>query len=482
MPSIGTQLKQARQTRGLSIKQAMQATRIRDYYIEAMEADDFSAIPSAVQVRGFLRSYADFLKLNADELISQQRGDSQAAPAFTTPNQADDASAVAPAVSAEKLTGSPPESIRPAPQPEPAFIETEAMPTGEDESQFEFDEEQPKIPAISDLILAEIGNRLRERRELLSLTLDEIERHTHVRKYYLSVIEAGRFDDLPSPVQARGMLSNYASFLDMDTEATLLRFADALQARRAERQAALPATQTASKRRIEMPLLIRRLISPDLLFGGGMIVLLFTLTVWGAARIFSKESATSGQAPSISDVLLDSPISPTPTATEDLALPTNVDVEEVPDGEETLTPTETSALDEVPTTLQLTISVLERTFVRVTVDGAVAKEGRVLPGFAQTFYGARRIEVLTGSGSAIEIVFNQNNMGPMGNLGQVVNLIYTLGGVQTPTMTPSITPTPTPLYLKSLTPTRTPSATRTETLTPTPSVTRTPSRTATNKP
>src|SRR5258705_2784941 len=107
MPSIGTQLKQARQARGLSIKQVVQATRIRDYYIEAMEADDFSAIPSAAQARGFLRSYADFLKLNTDDLISQQRGDSQPVPEFTGPNQADSTAAPT-VVNADELTESPP--------------------------------------------------------------------------------------------------------------------------------------------------------------------------------------------------------------------------------------------------------------------------------------------------------------------------------------------------------------------------------------
>lgn len=474
MPSIGTQLKEARLARGLSIKQAVQATRIRDYYIEAMEADDFSAIPSAAQARGFLRSYADFLKLNADDLINQQRG-GEPAPTFTTPNQQVDAPAESAPPVADSAPAAPQPVSQPAPEPEPA-PETESTLEGDDVPDEYIDDEPAKPLADSDLIMAEIGNSLRQRRELLSLTLDEIERHTHVRKYYLGVIEAGRFDDLPSPVQARGMLSNYASFLDMDTEATLLRFADALQARRIERQAALPPTQTASRRRIGLPPIVRRLVSPDLLFGGLMIIMIFSLSIWGANYILSRESASAAQAPSISDVLLDS-ATLTPTATENpnVGLPTDVDVEPTIgfDSGETATPTETLVSDEGVDGVQITISVLERTFVRVTVDGVVEQEGRVLAGFAQTFNGNQTIEVLTGSGSAIQIVFNQNNMGVMGNMGQVVNLIYTTTGVQTPTMTPSPTATFTPPNQKSPTPTRT------LTLTPTPSLTRTPTLTPT---
>jgi hypothetical protein len=213
-----------------------------------------------------------------------------------------------------------------------------------------------------------------------------------------------------------------------------------------------------------------------------MIIVLFVFTVWGASRIFSRENTSGAQAPSISDVLLDS-ATLTPTATSNpnnpnAALPTDVEVEPTigfDSAAETATPTETGQVDAAQG-VQITISVLERTFVRVTVDGVVEMDGRVLPGFAQTFNGDQTIEVLTGSGSAIQIVFNQNDMGVMGNLGQVVNLIYTLTGVQTPTMTPSPTPTFTPPNQKS------PTSTRTLTLTPTPSLTRTPSLTPTLKP
>ena len=468
MPSIGEQLKLARTSRGLSIKQAVQATRIRDYYIEAMEADDFSAIPSSAQARGFLRSYADFLKLNADELIEQQRNDGAAIPEFIAPHQVDAPPAAIQPESAEEPTAPPPLISQPLPEPEPA-PETESDLMGsDDEAGLESEEAEPVPLAPSNLIFAEIGNSLRQRRELISLTLDEIERHTHVRKFYLKIIEDGRFDDLPSSVQARGMLSNYASFLDMDTEATLLRFADALQARRLERQATLPPTPS-SRPRFTIPLWLQRLVSPDLLFGGGMIVLIFIFTIWGALRIFSKQSTSSAGPPSISDVLLDGP-TPTITPTQAL-LPTDVEVQVIPDGQDTLTPTETTTGEAVSGDLQLTISVYERTFVRVTVDGVVQLEARVVPGFAQTFEGAKTIEVLTGSGAGIQIMLNQHNLGPMGTLGQVVDLIYTVDGAQTPTITPSPTPTETPRFQKSLTPTRTPTLTRTLSPTRTPSLT-----------
>ena len=71
--SIGSTLKQKREARHLSIEQVAEQTRVRTYYLQALENDDLSAIPSMVQARGFLRIYAEFLSLNLDELSFTNR-------------------------------------------------------------------------------------------------------------------------------------------------------------------------------------------------------------------------------------------------------------------------------------------------------------------------------------------------------------------------------------------------------------------------
>ncbi len=463
MPSIGEQLKQARGARRLSIQQAMQATRIRSYYLEAMEADDFSAMPSAAQARGFLRSYADYLGLNPDGLIAEQRSEiamPASAEQVLSPQEAADEAAAADAAAAESQP-LPVEPAAPPAQAEP--VEPEPEPQA-DEPEPIAPPQEARTPPTSQLIFFQIGYELRQRREMLSLTLDEIERHTRVKRHYLEKIEAGDYEALPSPVQARGMLSNYASFLDLNTEAILLRFADGLQARRLERQPAIAPKSNLPRAPFAPPAWLGRFLSPDLLFGGGMILLLFVLTLWGAQRIFSgaaADNATETRGPSISDVLLATPVAT--TALND-ALPTSVPVQ-LPTSVDTQNVTETStALPGPLANVQVTISVLERTFIRVTVDGVIKEDGRVVPGAAFSFEGLQRIEVLTGSGSAIHLVFNQEDLGTMGNFGEVVDRIYTVNGVETPTATSSPTITLTPRFKK------------------TPSATPTPSRTPTAKP
>ncbi len=69
--TIGDKLREARQKKGLTLKEVEYELRIRSVYLEAMEKNDFDAIPGQAYVKGFLRSYAAFLGLDPDEIIRE---------------------------------------------------------------------------------------------------------------------------------------------------------------------------------------------------------------------------------------------------------------------------------------------------------------------------------------------------------------------------------------------------------------------------
>lgn len=71
MAGIGESLRNARVVRGLTIEQAAQDTRISARFLEALESEQFDALPAPVYVRGFLRSYANYLRLDATPLLAQ---------------------------------------------------------------------------------------------------------------------------------------------------------------------------------------------------------------------------------------------------------------------------------------------------------------------------------------------------------------------------------------------------------------------------
>lgn len=86
--TIGQKLEAARQSKGVTISEAGQATKIMSKYIEAMEADDFGELAAPVYVKGFIRMYAQYLGLDAVPLVNEYL--SQYAPRTKKAQLADD--------------------------------------------------------------------------------------------------------------------------------------------------------------------------------------------------------------------------------------------------------------------------------------------------------------------------------------------------------------------------------------------------------
>lgn len=70
MPAIGSLLREAREARGLSVDDVVQALKFSPRQIASLEADDLAALPGNVFVRGMVRSYARFVKLDPEPLLA----------------------------------------------------------------------------------------------------------------------------------------------------------------------------------------------------------------------------------------------------------------------------------------------------------------------------------------------------------------------------------------------------------------------------
>lgn len=68
--SIGNKLREARERKGLSAETVSRETMLTLRYVQALETDDFDALPGTAFVRGYVRRYAELVGLNADELIA----------------------------------------------------------------------------------------------------------------------------------------------------------------------------------------------------------------------------------------------------------------------------------------------------------------------------------------------------------------------------------------------------------------------------
>ncbi|HEY9085050.1 MAG TPA: RodZ domain-containing protein [Candidatus Tyrphobacter sp.] len=70
MPALGQRFRAAREARGLSLPEVAEQIRIRAIYLAAIEDENWNAIGAPVYVRGFLRTYARFLGLDAEEVVA----------------------------------------------------------------------------------------------------------------------------------------------------------------------------------------------------------------------------------------------------------------------------------------------------------------------------------------------------------------------------------------------------------------------------
>ena len=71
MFEIGYSLREARERQGLGYPEIELATKIRAKYIRALEEEDFTSIPGDAYIRGFLRTYAEYLGLDGDVYVDE---------------------------------------------------------------------------------------------------------------------------------------------------------------------------------------------------------------------------------------------------------------------------------------------------------------------------------------------------------------------------------------------------------------------------
>lgn len=432
---IGKRLKQIRESKGISLEEISQKTRIRLAYLEAIEADDFEVLPSKIQTRGFLRLYTHELGVELESLSVE---------GYHLVKELGTQNNVEMEVSHEvvKQEESPSKSTE-----EP--VEDGQLDLASETPEF-FEEEIHLAPQYQTIagttsateIFEEIGKQLRERRALISLSLEDVFENTHVRPTYLQALEDGCLEELPSPVQAKGMLANYAEFLNLDIDAILLRFADGLQLQRLEKQKTTVNPKTASKELSSTRLRMKNFFSLDLLVMIGLFIGFAAFIIWGLNRILAVDSPDleATDIPEVADVLLaTSTATPEATLDEDAtALP----AEATPTGELANTPIFTPAVSNFP--VNIVIIPRQQAWVQIYSDYSLVYEGRLLPGNAYDYSGDEIIEVLTGNAGALQIYFNDQDIGSAGLIGQVETLTFTETGLVRPTPTNTPLPTQTP--------------------------------------
>jgi len=67
--TLGEKLRQAREARGITISEVAEQTRISALYLEAIENNDYRTLPGGIFNKGFVKSFAKFVGVDAQEAL-----------------------------------------------------------------------------------------------------------------------------------------------------------------------------------------------------------------------------------------------------------------------------------------------------------------------------------------------------------------------------------------------------------------------------
>lgn len=288
------------------------------------------------------------------------------------------------------------------------------------------------------------------------MSLDEAERATRIRARFLDALERGDFSGMAS-VQMQGFLRNYARFLGLDLDLLFAEF-DAQpdhslpwRKPRSATSRSFPSRSTpvplpyssrsaaTAETEEERPRPRRRSLSSRVLIvlaAGVMVV----AGIFGITRVLNDSASAPGEVPAESitslppDADLETQPAVIPLGTDEalLVAPPTENAGQLPGDAATPGQTEEPVVT-LPTlsgdTVVLSVQVMERTWMRVTVDGEVAREGVARPGEVWQFEGNESVAVRASNAIALQLTVNNQPQGILGERGQLVDQTYTLEGV-----------------------------------------------------
>ncbi|HFC12055.1 MAG TPA: helix-turn-helix domain-containing protein [Anaerolineae bacterium] len=295
----------------------------------------------------------------------------------------------------------------------------------------------------------EIGNILYAARIAKQVTLDQAHQRLKIQKTYLSAMEKGHFELLPTAVHARGYLKNYAKFLELDPQPLLDNYKEQLASiKHKPRRATTNGTGTVHPngdtsffdpvnmqlnpmrggtnaesvlRLIIIFALLAAIIlvasrffvaqNPDRSFGPVETVTHFYRSVIlgetpeTAAEIAPQEAAIEESAePDLNNPLL---IETSRNVVDDADIPTAVPNFNCPLNEEVMT---------------IKIDATERVWMQLYIDGDLQVQDNVKAGESLEYIAEKNFRINTGNAYAIYVTVNNEPLGRLGNPQQVQDI------------------------------------------------------------
>ncbi len=244
--------------------------------------------------------------------------------------------------------------------------------------------------------LKEVGAYLHQIRTEKKLSLETIAARTMIPVRLLEAIEAGRQEELPEPFYTQALIKKYAL---------------ALNAKDIE---LIQSTTLPTKRRLAS-ISLPRLRFPSFQLRPVHLYLLYILLVG-----ISVKGITS---------LVERPVVESKSSEEDSisSVESSINIGNSIKSEQPLTPSPQLVSQSHQTqTLTVDISLKDRCWLKVMVDGNTQFEGTLPPGTRRTWVGNEQITIRAGNAGGVVVTLNNGKEKLLGQPGQVQEVTYTV--------------------------------------------------------
>ena len=274
-----------------------------------------------------------------------------------------------------------------------------------------------------------LGDLLRETREQKKLSLEDVEQGTNIRKLYIKSIEDGDYDKLPGEVFLKGFIKTYGKFLGLNSLELIEQYKKEKNASTSEKeveptnqvqeQPVSPAQPPKVEEKITEPTKEKNIPKIDSFASNQaylqptksnskknifLVIIILIVIIGGAVFFLSSQDTSDTKAP-VHTTQQESTQQPEQQAQQPAPAP-------------------------VVNGAEVTAVFNEDCWTEVKVDGNVVLSETVKKGSNLNWKGNNQIDITVGSAGAIDITFNNQPVGKLGDIGAVVTKSFVAPNAQ----------------------------------------------------
>ena len=296
--------------------------------------------------------------------------------------------------------------------------------------------------------LRSVAQQLVQAREAQGISLEEIATKTFIPMRALKALESGETFKLPEPIFVQGFIRRYAKLVGLDGDALAKEIPLNTEPVAVDliKEAPRPPLVDVIRNQLSREPVPDKVMRPVVLYGaenpvssksdgyggnkpqtdrpawlfpilGGLLGFGLLAGAIALLRPQTPEVKQTNQSPSTKPIVIQSSLKPD-------VVPSPI-ASETPSPSPIITPSPSITPSPTPSpsltsgSVKVDVSLIDRSWIEVVVDGDVKFEGMMEKGVTQSWSGQKDVQISSGNAGVVKLVYNQAPAVVMGKVGQV---------------------------------------------------------------